>query len=116
MYGINPGGMAASGDSPDAAHAAFRKAFSQILIDIANDAESFEAFQSAVATFFDDTNSGYEADWQQAILAVRRGEVSLEGIPLVPANSPRTIVVTAKEVAKLTTQDNSANLQYLLAA
>jgi len=88
IYGINPGGMAAYGSSPDAAYTAFRKAFSHILIDLANDVGTFEAFQAAVAKLFNETNVGYESDWQHAILAVQRGEVSLEGVPIVPANSP----------------------------
>ena len=67
-------------------------------------------------TFFGDTNPGYEAEWQQAIAAVRRGDIALEGVPLVPADSPRAITVTVKEVEKVTPQDNSAHLQYLLAA
>jgi hypothetical protein len=116
VYGVNPGGMAAHGRTPDEAHTAFRRAFSHILIDLANDAQTFDGFQAAVNTFFGDTNPGYEAEWQQAIVAVRRGEIALEGVPLVPANSPRAITVTIKEVEKVTPQDNSAHLQYLLAA
>ena len=116
VYGINPGGMAAHGADPAAAHAAFRKAFSHILIDLAQASNSFEQFQAAVQTFFDDTNEGYEADWRMALPGVQRGEVTLEGIPTVPANSPRSITVTLKQVELVTPQDNSANVQYLLAA
>lgn len=116
IYGINPGGMAAHGEDPDAAHAAFRKTFSHILVDLALSSDNFDAFQVAVRTFFDETNEGYEVEWRQAISAVQRGEVSLEGIPTVPANSPRSIAVSMKQVEKVTPQDNSANVQYLLAA
>lgn len=116
VYGINPGGMAAHGADPAAAHAAFRKTFSHILIDLAHASNSFEQFQAAVQTFFDDTNEGYEADWRRALPGVQRGEVTLEGIPTVPANSPRSITVTLKQVELVTPQDNSANVQYLLAA
>ena len=116
FYGVNPGGMAAYGDSPDAAHTAFRRAFSHILIDLANEAQGFDAFQAAVETFFSETNPGYEAEWQQAIAAVRRGDARLDGVPIVPAGSPRTISVTVKQVDQVTPQDNRADLQYLLAA
>lgn len=116
IYGINPGGMAAHGEDPEAAHAAFRKTFSGILVDLAQASGSFEEFQTAVTAFFEDTNEGYETDWRNAIHAVQRGEVSLEGVPLVPANSPRSITVTMKRDTQVTPQDNSANLQYLLAA
>jgi hypothetical protein len=116
IYGINPGGMSAYGADPDDAHTAFRKTFSHILIDLAQGSETFEDFQAAVKAFFEDTNAGYEEEWRNAIHGVRTGEVSLEGVPLVPANSPRSIAVSVKQVEKVTPQDNSANVQYLLAA
>ncbi|MEQ1759428.1 MAG: hypothetical protein ABL986_13990 [Vicinamibacterales bacterium] len=116
VYGINPGGMAAHGVDAAGAHGAFRKAFTDILVDLAHESSNFDEFQAAVQTFFDDTNKGYEADWKQALPAVQRGEVSLEGIETVPANSPRSIAVTVKQVELVTPQDNSANVQYLLAA
>jgi hypothetical protein len=115
-YGVNPGGMAAHGEDPAAAHAAFRKTFSHILVDLAQGADNFDAFQAAVQTFFNETNEGYEAEWRHAIHGVQRGEVALEGIPTVPANSPRSITVSIKHVEQVTPQDNSANVQYLLAA
>jgi hypothetical protein len=116
VYGINPGGMAAHGADPDAAHQSFRRTFSHILVDLANSSASFDEFQASVHRFFEDTNEGYEVDWRNAIQGVQRGDVSLEGIPTVPANSPRTITVSIKQVAEVTPQDNSANVQYLLAA
>ena len=116
VYGINPGGMAAHVEDPDSAHAAFRKTFSHILVDLAQGSDSFDEFQAAVRTFFDDTNEGYEREWRNALPSVQRGEVRLEGIEIVPANSPRTIAVAVKQVEKVTPQDNSANVQYLLAA
>ena len=116
IYGINPGGMAAHGEHPDAAHSAFRKTFSRILVDLALGSSNFEAFRDAVRAFFEETNEGFEGEWRDAIAGVQRGEVSLEGIPTVPANSPRSIAVSVKQVEQVTPQDNSANVQYLLAA
>lgn len=116
IYGVNPGGMAAYGETPQAAHTAFRKTFTRILVDLARDSESFEGFQRSVQTFFDGTNPGYETEWQDATLAVRRGEVTLEGVALMPANSPRTLVVSLKQVEQVTPQDKYANVDYLLAA
>jgi hypothetical protein len=116
IYGINPGGMAAHGEDPEAAHNAFRKTFSSILIDLASAAASFEDFQNAVKQFFSDTNEGYEQEWNAALNGVQRGDVRLEGVPVMPANSPRSVTVSMKQVEKVTAQDNSSNLQYLLAA
>ena len=116
VYGVNPGGMAAHGPDADAAQLAFQEAFSNILIDVAVESDSFEDFRTAVETFFEDTNVGYEAEWREAITSVQRGEVTLKGTPVVPANSPRAVVVSVKQVEQVTPQDNSANVQYKLAA
>lgn len=116
VYGVNPGGLAACGEDPLTAHTAFRKTFSSILIDLASASGSFEDFQSAVKQFFDETNPGYEQEWNASLSAVQRGDVKLVGVPVMPANSPRAVYVSMKQVEKLTAQDNSANLQLLLAA
>src|SRR5215203_5244902 len=108
VYGINPGGMAAHGDDPESAHAAFRKAFSGILIDLTQDAQSFDEFEASVKAFFEDTNAGYEGAWLEAVGGVKRGEVTLEGVPIVSAASPRSLTVTVKQVEQVTPQDNSA--------
>src|SRR6266581_535977 len=42
MYGVNPGGMAATGEDAVAAHAEFRQTFSKILKDLAHEASSFD--------------------------------------------------------------------------
>lgn len=116
IYGINPGGMAAHGEDPESAHTAFRKAFSHILLDLLRESDSLLLFEEAVQKFFDATNEGYEADWRTATKAVRRGDVTLDGVPTVPANSPRSIRVSIKQLEAVTTQDNTSNIQYLLAA
>jgi hypothetical protein len=69
-----------------------------------------------VEQFFQDTNPGYEQEWIESLSAVQRGDVKLEGVPIMPANSPRSVRVSIKQVEKVTAQDNSPNLQYLLAA
>jgi hypothetical protein len=114
MYGVNPGAMAAFGDDPDAAHAAFRQTFSNILKELALEANSFEEFRALVDKFFADTNPGYERDWFRAVDAVRRNEVDAEGLPRVPADSPRTIEVSMKKI--FNAADNAANLQLARAA
>jgi hypothetical protein len=114
MYGINPGGLSAMGEDPDTAHAAFRRTFSNILVDLAIESQSFDAFEQAVNTFFNETNSGYEPEWLDAVQAVRNDKVHLEGIPKVPANSPRFIHVAMKQA--VSAEDNRASFQPQLAA
>lgn len=114
MYGINPGGLSAVGEDPASAHAAFRRTFSNILVDLALESQSFEAFEQAVRTFFNETNDGYEPEWLEAVEAVRNDQVQLEGIPRVPANSPRFIHVAMKQA--VSAEDNRASFQPQLAA
>lgn len=116
VYGINPGGVSVCGDDPEAARAAFRQTFSNVLVDLALVSNSIEQFRSSVDQFFNETNDGYVPDWQEAVGFVQRGQVTLAGVPLAPANSQRSITVSLKPVENIRAQDNSSSLQYLLAA
>jgi hypothetical protein len=113
MYGLNPGGMAAFGDDPDAAHREFRKTFSQVLKDLSAEAQSFEEYQQLVTTFFEDTNEGYAEEWAAAVRAVRNNEVGAD-LQKVPADSPRRITVDYKRIFKA--EDNQPDLEPQLAA
>lgn len=114
FYGVNPGGIAASGSSPDDAHAAFRTRFQQVLSDFAAGASTIEDFRHEVERFFRETNEPTERDWTTAVEAVRAGRVSAEGIPQKPAESPRTVSVIIKH--SFTARDNEALLQRAIAA
>ena len=114
FYGVNPGGMAASGQSPDEAHAAFRSRFRHVLADFAAAAATINEFRGAVEQFFSETNEPTEQDWTAAVEAVRAGQVSAEGVPQKPAASPRSISVLMKHV--FTARDNEAELFRTIAA
>ena len=115
MYGVNPGGMAANGADPHAAHAAFRKTFSDVLLDIAKDTRSFDEFRAQVEAFFEATNAGYEPEWREAAAAVRAGRVSRGGFSVAPADSPRSVAVTLKSSDNVSAIDNVAALKAQLA-
>jgi hypothetical protein len=114
MYGVNPGGMSASGADATEAHAAFRKTFSNILIDIANDSDSFEEFKAATTAFFEETNVGYEPDWHEAVKAVRANQVQVVGLPVIPATSPRSISIEIKRT--FAAADNKTQFESQIAA
>lgn len=111
MYGVNPGGMAAPGADPHAAHAAFRKAFKHVLIDIASEVDGFDAFKAAVEAFFSETNEGYVSEWTAAAEAIRQGRIDTTGYATAPASSPRSIEVTIKAVERLEAADNTPDLE-----
>ena len=76
LFGVNPGGMAESGDTPEAAYGAFRSFFKGILTDFATESADFEAFQLKVNAFICQTDD-IEADrWNVARDAARKGTVN----------------------------------------
>lgn len=115
MYGVNPGGMSAFGGDPHIAHAAFRKTFSEVLLDIAKDTRSVDEFRLEVEPFFAATNAGYEPDWRAAAAAVRAGQVKTDGFNVAPADSPRSIEVTLRTADNVRAADNVAALEAELA-
>lgn len=116
MYGVNPGGMAASGATAIDARREFRKAFSGILQELAREATSFKEFVVLVNEFFNDTNPGSESDWLEAVQRVRTEHLTAEGLPKVPAESPRKIDIEMREAKQVTASDNSAAFEPQLAA
>jgi hypothetical protein len=77
FYGVNPGGAAGGGASPDEAHLQFKENYRAILNDLASEASSFGEFQSAVTEFFNATNVPNEAEWTSAVREVREKGLSL---------------------------------------
>ncbi len=114
FYGVNPGGIAAPGESPDAAHAAFRATFRRALNDFAAAATTFEEFRAEAERFFGETNEPTAREWDAAVETVRAGEIRPEGIPQKPAASPRSISVLIKH--GFSARDNEAQLERAIAA
>ena len=73
---------------------AFRQSFTNVLRDFAAEACSFAEFEQATQRFFTSVNGPNEADWLQAVAAVRAGETAVPGIGREPAESRRFVQVT----------------------
>lgn len=73
MYGVRPAAIAASGANVDEAFLRFRNRYREILMDIAEESLSFEAFSSEVERFFNqgDADNEDERLWEKAFLAIR---------------------------------------------
>jgi len=93
IYGVNPGGISASGETLQAAHAQLRETFRQYLFDVADEARGFDAFKSEVHRFFQATNQPTDEEWKEAVAEVRRGGVNLADVAKAPAESPREIEI-----------------------
>jgi hypothetical protein len=114
LYGVNPGGMAAPGASLQDAHDAFRQTFSRILVDLILDTKSEDEYRTVVDRFVRETNQAYEAEWLDAVKAVRALGTNPTGLAKAPAESPLAVEVVVRERSQVT--DNVAQSDTLLAA
>lgn len=97
MFGVNPGGLAASGASRVEAYVEYRKTLMQVLFDIAERAKTFYAFRSEAKRFFEESNGPALAEWEAAREQVRAGKVNIEGLRQEKSESPRRIEVKLRE-------------------
>jgi hypothetical protein len=93
VEGVNPGGIAARGDSPAEALAEFCSEYRVVLFDIAAEAHSFQEFKAEVERFFNDPSPTAARDWEAAVDAVRAGKVDADWLTRRPADSPLDIEV-----------------------
>jgi hypothetical protein len=93
VEGVNPGGFVATGNSVAEALEEFRRSYTAILFDIAEDAGSFEAFEGQVKAFFDASTETLERDWQQAVEDLRAGRLSADWLGRRSADQPCAITV-----------------------
>ena len=114
LYGVNPGGMAAPGASLQEAHDAFRQTFSRILVDLILDTKSEDEYRTGVERFVRETNEAYEAEWLEAVKAVRALGTNPTGLPKAPADSPLRLEVVVRDRAQVS--DNVAQSDTVLAA
>ena len=114
MYGVNPGGLAACGDTRAAAYTEFRKTLMKVLFDIATEARDFYAFRTAAKKFFDEVNEPNLKDWEQARADVKAGRITIDGMRRESAESPRRIEVTQKQT--FAAKDNATDPHATVAA
>ncbi|MBM4439783.1 MAG: hypothetical protein FJ027_05155 [Candidatus Rokubacteria bacterium] len=93
FYGVNPGDVAQSGSNSTEALAAFRKAYTEILVALANKATTTAAFRRSSKRFLDATNEPNLKDWIEASKQVRAGKVKAN-LPIENADIPPSIKVT----------------------
>jgi hypothetical protein len=93
FYGVNPGDVAQSGANSTEALAAFRKAFTEVLVTMAHSAASNAAFTRAAQRFLETANQPNLKDWIAATEQVRLGKVTAE-LSVLSADTPPSIAVT----------------------
>lgn len=106
VYGVQPGGIAATGENPRATLDAYREAFTNVLIDLAAEAPSFDAFRDAVIEFFEEINVPYAEDWRRAVDEVRNHIADLPEIRREKADATCYVQVEQKHPASFSPKDN----------
>lgn len=94
VAGVEPGGLAASGDTCEAALQAFRQTFRMVLMDIATEAPTFEAFHAEVRRFIHETSPATLADWATAVEAARVVADRTPGVARVRPDMPVSVAVS----------------------
>lgn len=109
IYGVNPGALAARGDTLEDAHSAFRDAYRQVLVDTANLTASYDEFNAEVQRYFAATDDDTQA-WLDAVAEVRAGQVT-STLPRLNAESPRGVKVSIKPSEDVTPRDNQPRVE-----
>ena len=78
VYGVCPGGIAASGDSPAEAYQNFRETYKNVLFDLVEDAAKYEDFYTDVKLLYNQVNEVEKERWDLALNLIRKGSLQLE--------------------------------------
>jgi hypothetical protein len=77
MYGVCPGAIAGSGDTPNEAFVDFRNRYKETLFDMAEECKSFLVFRNAVKNFFEAEDLHEKTRWDEALRILRDHEDSI---------------------------------------
>lgn len=99
MTGVEPGGLAASGDTTESAGHAFRRMFTEVLFDFALDAATFQDFKNGVEGFVNETSPAALEEWDAAVADARRRVPPTSDVAKQPAHLKAGVVVIHAELA-----------------
>lgn len=114
LYGVNPGGISASGDSLQEVHVELRQSLHDVLVDFSEEATSFEEFKAEVERFFNETNEPTEREWLEAVQRVRANQEKLADLRIDAADTKICVLVQRKE-GQFTPADNRVSADSTLA-
>ena len=113
MYGVRPAGIAASGANIEEAFLRFRGRYKEILFDIAQETNDFDAFEAEVNRFFNESDSDNEDErlWEIALMAIRGASCPP---PMPFSNLPRQSPESSPSFIKVERVDAAAKDKRLL--
>jgi hypothetical protein len=91
MYGVRPGALAESGQTPQEAFFRFRNRYREILFDIATEFQNFSDFRDEVERFYYEADKEEEMRWLKAVQDIRSGTVEPEApFSSMPKEAPES--------------------------
>ena len=87
IYGVQPGAISGGGCDYQGACREFKKSFLSVAFDVAEEAASFDEFKAELRQSLWAVNEPNDVAWNDALSRVRRGKISLDGLPSVKAEA-----------------------------
>lgn len=112
VYGVRPGAIAETGETPPEAYLRFRNTYKNLLFDIASESANYDAFKAEVERFYSEPDGEEELRWTSAVEALRSGSLVPEPpfeslLKEPPENRPSSIAVLRLDTAqRFTASDN----------
>ena len=117
ISGVSPVGVAGGGLDRSGAFANFRKAWAEVLFDIAAEACSFPEFEQACSEFLSASQDSISAQWQSALELVRKNKYVDPTLPSEVADEKQVkFEVHELEPCSTGTDDNQVEAGLLSAA
>jgi hypothetical protein len=117
LYGVEPGGLAESGENAQEAYLKFVTDFKKVLFDIASDATTFDKFRKEVKRTLCQINEPEAERWDSAVRAIRAGKTPVNdpfmaSLPKWKAEGDCKVVVQRLDKAnpRPTPKDNKPNI------
>lgn len=78
IYGVRPGALSETGQTPQEAFLRFRNTYKMVLFDMAEGFGDFESFKNEVERFYHEPDNEEERRWTEAFQDLRSGKVKPE--------------------------------------
>jgi hypothetical protein len=119
VYGVEPGGIAASGATDREACLEFEQTFRKLLFDFAGDASTYEEFEAELRRFFHESDTTEEQRWTECVRTHREGQRPdggfLDALATVPVSTPASVdVERLDEAARTFTPNDNRLAEYAL--
>ncbi len=91
IYGVRPGALAETGQTPQEAFLKFRNTYKSVLFDMAEESADYESLKKEIEKFYHEPDEEEERRWMDAFYAIRSGKLQPEQpFASLPQEAPET--------------------------